>query len=59
MHPGVLEKAREEVLQVVGPDGVPTVESMRKLKYGKFRAVHKHIEKRSSHGSTRTLQYEP
>ena len=43
MHPDVLKRAREEVLQVLGPEGVPTVESMRKLKYGKFH--HKYVEK--------------
>ena len=48
MHPDVLKKAREEILQVLGSEGVPTIESMRKLKYGKFRTVHKHTEKSSS-----------
>jgi len=37
LHPDALKKAREEVHQVLGPEGVPTAESMRKLKY--VRAV--------------------
>lgn len=35
MHPDVLKKAREEVLEVLGPDGAPTTENMRGLKYRK------------------------
>lgn len=33
MHPDVLKKAREEILDVVGSEGAPTVEKMRGLKY--------------------------
>jgi len=33
LHPDVLKKAREEILDVLGPDGAPTVENMRGLKY--------------------------
>ena len=36
LHPDVLKKAREEVLQVLGPEGTPTAENMRNLKYGRF-----------------------
>ena len=35
MHPDVLKKAREEVLEVLGPEGAPTTENMRRLKYRK------------------------
>ena len=37
VHPDVLKKAREEVLQVLGPEGAPTAENMRSLKYGQFQ----------------------
>jgi len=37
MYPDVLKKAREEILDVIGPEGAPTVENMRGLKY--LRAV--------------------
>ena len=33
IHPDVLRKAREEILDVLGPEGAPTVEKMRGLKY--------------------------
>ena len=33
VHPDILKKAREEILEVFGPDGTPTVENMRGLKY--------------------------
>jgi hypothetical protein len=37
-HPDVLKKAREEILEALGPEGTPTVENMRGLKYRKSQA---------------------
>jgi len=36
-HPEILARAREEVIETLGPDGTPTLEDIRKLKY--LRAV--------------------
>ena len=35
----MLKKAREEVLEVLGPEGAPTIENMRRLKYGKSQST--------------------
>lgn len=40
MHPDVLKKAREEILDVFGPGGSPTAENMRGLKYRKSYQHH-------------------
>ena len=32
-HPEILDRAREEVIEALGPDGTPTLEDIRKLKY--------------------------
>jgi hypothetical protein len=39
IHPDVLKKAREEVLEVLGPEGAPTAENMRGLKYRKSQST--------------------
>lgn len=36
-HPDVLKKAREEILEALGPVGTPTVENMRGLKYRTYQ----------------------
>jgi cytochrome P450 len=33
MHPDVMKKLREEILEQVGIDAAPTVENIRELKY--------------------------
>jgi cytochrome P450 len=48
MHPDVLKKAREEVLEVLGPDGAPTIENMRGLKYRKSQST-KEVSLKVSH----------
>ena len=32
-HPEILARVREEVIEALGPDGTPTLEDIRKLKY--------------------------
>ena len=32
-HPEILARVREEVIETLGPDGTPTLEDIRKLKY--------------------------
>jgi len=32
-HPEILARVREEVIETIGPDGTPTLEDIRKLKY--------------------------
>jgi hypothetical protein len=32
-HPEILARTREEVIGALGPDGTPTLEDIRKLKY--------------------------
>lgn len=32
-HPEILDRTREEVIEALGPDGTPTLEDIRKLKY--------------------------
>lgn len=56
LHPDVLKKAREEVLDVLGPEGAPTVENMRGLKYGKSKSAKRYREKPLM-DPTYTIQY--
>lgn len=35
-HPEILTRVREEVIEALGPDGTPTLEDIRKLKYRRF-----------------------
>jgi len=35
-HPEILARVREEVIETLGPDGAPTLEDIRKLKYRKL-----------------------
>jgi len=58
LHPDVLKKAREEVLEVLGPEGAPTTENMRELKYGKSQSAKRHRAK-SLMDSTHIIQCEP
>ena len=58
MHPDVLKKAREEILDVLGPEGVPTVENMRGLKYRESQTT-KEILRRLTIDTTCTAQFGP
>ena len=57
LHPDVLKKAREEILEVLGPEGAPTVENMRGLKYCESRRTKK-IPREFLIDLTCTTQYE-
>lgn len=54
IHPDVLKKAREEILDALGPEGAPTVEKMRGLKY---RKPHRSCKSKSTQKSP--LPYHP
>ena len=56
LHPDVLKKAREEILEVLGPEAAPTVENMRGLKY---REPQKKIPREFLIDLTYTTQYGP
>ena len=39
LHPDVLKKARKEILETLGPEGAPTIENMRGLKYRESQII--------------------
>lgn len=56
MHPDVLKKAREEILDVLGPEGAPTTENMRGLRYCESQITKdRHLESFLIHRSVRAV----
>ena len=44
-HPEILARVREEVIETLGPDGTPTLEDIRKLKYRAWFTSENRLER--------------